>query len=189
VNAPRIAPGNRGEVGAFGWAFSGVAGLVSGTTPPNVFLTMGRHRRLFRGWLRFAGRLMPGGRLPRRETELVILRVAHLTGCRYEFDHHVHLGRRAGVTSGDVERVVEGPDAQGWSPREAAILSAVDQLHETGDLDDERWGRLHRFLGERDLIELVLLVGHYEMLATFIRTMRIQPDTPRRGRLDPRTLG
>ena len=69
----------------------------AGTSPPNLFLTLGRHRKLFRGWLRFAGRLMPGGKLPRRETELVILRVAHLRSCQYEFDHHVHLGRRAGL--------------------------------------------------------------------------------------------
>ena len=59
-------------------------------------MTLGRHRPLFRGWLRFAGRLMPGGKLPRRETEMVILRVAHLRQCAYEFEHHARLARRAG---------------------------------------------------------------------------------------------
>ena len=57
---------------------------MTGTEPPGVFLTLGRHRRLFWGWLLFAGSLMPGGRLPRRETELVILRVATLAGNDYE---------------------------------------------------------------------------------------------------------
>ena len=59
--APRIAPGTRREVGLFAYGFSRIAGLVTRTNPPNLFLTMGRAPKLFRGWLRFAGRLMPGG--------------------------------------------------------------------------------------------------------------------------------
>jgi len=179
--APRIAPGGRRDIGGLAWVIAQVSGRVSGTTAPNLFLTLGRHRKLFRGWLRFAGRLMPGGTLPRRETELVILRVAHLRACSYEFDHHVHLGRRAGVTATDVERVVEGPTAAGWSEREQAILGAVDQLHHAQDLDDDGWTRLRAHLDEKQAIELLLLAGHYEMLATTIAALRLQPDTPRRG--------
>jgi AhpD family alkylhydroperoxidase len=176
VSGPRIAPGSRREVGLPGWAISRVAGRVSGTAPPNLFLTMGRQRKLFRGWLRFAGRLMPGGSLPRRETELVILRVAHLCSCRYEFEHHLKLGRRAGLTDADFARVVDGPDAEGWSPRERAMLEAVDELHRDRDMADSTWTALREHLSEPETVELCLLAGHYEMLATFIGTLRIQPD-------------
>lgn len=160
-------------------ALADLSGRVVGTTPPNLFLTLGRHRALFRGWLRFAGRLMPGGTLPRRETELVILRVAHLAGCRYEFDHHVILGAQAGVDAADVARVVEGSTAGGWSDRERTILVAVEQLHQARDLDDATWAALRGHLSEREAIELLLLAGHYEMLATTIATLRIQPDQHR----------
>ncbi|MFA4928959.1 MAG: carboxymuconolactone decarboxylase family protein [Patulibacter sp.] len=179
MSAPRIAPGTRRQVGTFTWAFAAVAGRVTGTTPPNLFLTLGRHRKLFRGWLRFAGRLMPGGTLPRRESELVILRVAHLRSCAYEFEHHVRLGRRAGVVAADVERIRQGPGADGWSPRERTLLTAVDRLHHDQDLDDATWTALRGELDEPAAIELCLLVGHYEMLATAIHTLRIQPDRPR----------
>ncbi len=175
----RIEPGDRHDVGMVTWGISAVAGRVGGTRPPHLFLTLGRHRKLFRGWLRFAGRLMPGGRLPRRQTELVILRVAHLRDCAYEFEHHVRLGARAGVTRADVDRLVIGPGASGWTPRERAMLEAVDALHHHGDLDDARWSALAAHLDVRELIELVLLVGHYEMLATAITALRIQPDAPR----------
>lgn len=177
--APRIAPGTRRQIGTPAWAFAAIAGRVTGTTPPNLFLTLGRHRKLFRGWLRFAGRLMPGGTLPRRESELVILRVAHLRSCAYEFAHHVRLGRRAGVTAADVERVREGPEADGWTPRERTLLRTVDRLHRDQDLDDAGWAELRGELDEPTAIELCLLVGHYEMLATVIHTLRIQPDVPR----------
>ncbi|MFC7303436.1 carboxymuconolactone decarboxylase family protein [Streptomyces monticola] len=159
-----------------------MTGLVSGTRPPALFLVLGRHRRLFRGWLRFAGRLMPGGTLPRRETELVILRTAHLRDCAYEFEHHKRIGRRAGVTRADLDRIVGSLDDPAWSAREQAILAATDMLHERQDLDDATWRRLRTHLDEAAAIELLLLAGHYQMLATTITALRLKPDAPLRGR-------
>jgi AhpD family alkylhydroperoxidase len=179
MSAPRITPGDRHEAGLFAWGFAQLAGRVSKTNPPHLFLTMGRQHKLFRGWLRFAGRLMPGGSLPRRDTELVILRVARLRDCAYEFDHHVQLGRRVGVTAEDVARVQAGPEADGWSHRERALLRAVDALHRDHDLDDGTWTALRAHLDEPHAIEFVLLVGHYEMLATFLLTLRVVPDRHR----------
>ncbi|HEY7875966.1 MAG TPA: carboxymuconolactone decarboxylase family protein [Actinomycetota bacterium] len=173
----RIPPGERADVGSVNWAIARIAGRVAGTAPPNLFLTLGRHRRLFRRWLRFAGGLMPGGRLRRRETELVILRVAHLCSSSYEFEHHVRLGRRAGLRDVDFDAITGPLDRGPWSEREAAMLAAVDQLHGGGDLDDSAWAALRRHLDDRDCIELLLLVGHYEMLATFLRTLRVPHDS------------
>jgi len=179
VTAPRIPPGGRREVGVRTWLFSRIAGRVTGTTPPNLFLTLGRHPKLFHGWLRFAGRLMPRGTLPRRDTELVILRVAHLASCEYEWHHHVRLGRRAGFTDADISRIAEGPHADGWSERQAVLLEAVDALHRDRDLDGATWESLRRQLDERETIEFLLLVGHYEMLATTINTLGIETDRRR----------
>jgi AhpD family alkylhydroperoxidase len=178
----RIAAGGRRDAGLFAWGFAQLAGRVTRTNPPNLFLTMGRAPRLFRGWLRFAGRLMPGGTLPRRDTELIILRVAHLRGCAYEFEHHRRLAARAGVTASDVARVQVGASAEGWTARERVLLGAVDELHERHDLDDATWAALRGQLDEARCVEFLLLVGHYEMLATFITTLRIEPDRPRARR-------
>ncbi len=177
---PRIAPGSRRQLGPIVWLFAQAAGLVAGTGPPNLFLTVGRHRRLFRGWLHFAGRLMPGGTLPRHDTELIILRVAHLRSCAYEFDQHVRLGRRAGIHEADVQRVIEGPAATGWTPRQRSLLGAVDMLHGRQSLDDTTWTQLRSHLDDAGCIEFCFLVGHYEMLATVLVTLMVHPDRPRR---------
>jgi alkylhydroperoxidase family enzyme len=58
--------------------------------------------------------IAPGSR---REAGLIILRVAHLRSCEYEFAHHVALSRRAGVHAADVTRVQDGPSAAGRSVR------------------------------------------------------------------------
>jgi AhpD family alkylhydroperoxidase len=169
---PRIQP----DVGVVNWAISAISGRVAGTGPPNLFMTLGRHRRLFFGWLHFAGRLMPGGQLPRRETELVILRTAHLRDCQYEFEHHRHLAGKAGVTPQEIERLTNDLEGSQWSPRERALLGACDELHEKQDLSDETWQALAQHLDDRLIIEVVLLAAHYQMLATVIATLRVEPD-------------
>ena len=176
MSDPRIRPGGRVDVGLINWSISRIAGRVAGTNPPNLFLTMSRHRRLFRGWLRFAGQLMPGGSLPRRDTELVILRVAHLRESAYELEQHTRLARRAGLNHADIERVARGPTDEGWSSRQRVLLEVTDELISTRDVSDETWTSLSQHLDERRRIELVMLAGHYDMLATFIRTLRIRPD-------------
>ena len=177
--APRIAPGTRKELGLPIWVFTRLAGRATRTAPPAIFTTLGRGRGLFWGWLHFAGRLMPGGKLPRRETELVILRVAAVRRCDYEFEHHVRLGRRAGVTAADVERVRAGSAADGWTDQERLLMTVTEEVLETRDLSDATWSALRAAYDERTVIELLLLVGHYDMLATTLMTLRLQPDPPR----------
>src|SRR5437763_965832 len=146
--APRIAPGSRRELGQVNALICRIAARATRTPPPNLFTTLGRHRRLFRGWLRFAGRLMPGGKLPRRETELVILRVSHLRGCAYEREHHIGMGRRAGLSASEIEHTAGAPADGAWSERERAILAAVDELVADRDLGDETWAALRTHLDE-----------------------------------------
>lgn len=186
---PRLAPARRSEVGWLNARILDVLRRGARTPkPPNLFATLARHRRLFRGWLLFAGTLMPGGRLPRSETELVILRVAHNCGCEYEWRHHERLGQAAGLAAAAIARVREGPDAEGWSTREQLVLRAADALHRHRDISDDLWAGLRESFSEVELIELVMLVGHYEMLAATIETLRIQPDPPAREGHEARPL-
>jgi AhpD family alkylhydroperoxidase len=176
--SPRIGPGSRHQIGLVNAGIARLAGLATRGKPPHIFTTLARHRGLFRRWLWFAGGLMPGGKLPRAETELVILRVAHNTGCEYEWSHHERLGRRVGLGAEEIARVREGPAAPGWPERRAMLLEAADELHRSGVIGDELWGRLSGELSEVELIELCLLVGHYEMLAMTLNSLRVEPDFP-----------
>jgi alkylhydroperoxidase family enzyme len=177
ATAPRIPPGRPREIGLIATVITQIGGRVIGSGPPNVFTTLARHRGLFLPWLMFAGRLMPRGRLPRRDTELVILRVAHLCGSEYEWRHHERIGRRAGLTTEQVERVREGADPGGWSARETLLLRAVDELHETRNIADELWAGLRAEYSDAELIELCMLTGHYEMLAMTLNALRVQPES------------
>ena len=181
LEAPRISPGGRREIGTINVAITRILGVATGGGPPNVFTTLARHRGLFRRWLRFAGALMPGGLLPRHESELVILRVAANCRCEYEWLHHERLGRIAGLTPAQIQAVRSGPDADGWSDRERLLLRAADELHRERDLSAELWGELRPLMSDPELIELCLLIGHYEMLAMTLNALRVAPDVLPQG--------
>jgi alkylhydroperoxidase family enzyme len=172
----RIQPGTAREIGRVNFTIARVVGAATGGPPPHIFTTLARHRRLFRKWLRFAGALMPGGTLPREESELLILRVAHNCGSDYEWRHHERLGRAAGLSAEEVERVREGADAEGWSPRRRLLLRAADELHSDRALSDELWAELRPELADAELIELCMLIGHYEMLAMTLNSLQVEPD-------------
>lgn len=175
MTQPRIAPGNLRQLGPLNWAFCRIAARALGLTDMHIFSTLGRTGGLFRGWLHYSARLMPFGTLSRRDTELVIIRTAHLRRCAYELDHHIRLGRRAGIDGPTAERITAGPDA-GWSPRDAAILHAVDELVADRDITDATWSALTGHLTEKQQVGLVMLVGQYDSLATTIGTLRIERD-------------
>jgi len=180
TQTPRIAPGTRADIGPINAAIASFLQLAGGTRqPPHLFTTLARHRRLFRPWLRFAGALMPGGKLPRVDSELVILRVAHNCHSEYESRHHERLGPAAGLTEAQVEAIRgDDPAASGeFTGRAQLLLGAADELHDAREISDELWAQLSEHFNEVELIELCMLVGHYEMLAMTLNSLRVVPDT------------
>lgn len=173
---PRIGPGARRETGIVNFVIARVLGAATGTGPPNLFTTIGRHRKLLRPWLRFAAALMPRGALPRQDSELVILRVADNYRCEYERRHHVRLAALSGLSDAQIAAVPAGADGHLWSQRQAALLRATDELHADRRISDDLWAELRAVLSETELIELPMLVGHYEMVAMTVNALGIVPD-------------
>ncbi|MDJ0395967.1 carboxymuconolactone decarboxylase family protein [Rhodococcus sp. G-MC3] len=176
MTTPRIPTGSFKNLGPVNWVLWRILSKAAGAPDAHLFSTLGRTKGLFRGWLFYSGKLMPGGRISRKETELVINRVAFLRDCGYEMDHHSRIGRRFGVTKELLAQVHEGPAAAGLSPRYRTILGATDELLETKNLSDETWAGLAGEFDQRQLIEFLLLVSQYDGLATTIGTLRIERD-------------
>jgi AhpD family alkylhydroperoxidase len=188
LRGARIAPGSPAEIGWVNAAITRVLGVATGGRPPHLFTTLARHRGLFRRWLWFAAALMPGGVLPRADSELLILRVAANCGCDYEWGHHERIALTAGLSA---EQIADVRDGEGdFSQRQLLLLRAADELHAGRELSDETWAKLSAFLSEVELIELCMLVGHYEMLAMTLNSLRVEPDVlpDRQPRLMARVL-
>ena len=146
--------------------------------PMHIFATLARAPDLFRRWMGFGGALLYGS-LPGRLCEIVILRTAYRFDGFYEWAQHVEMGQARGVTLEEIEALggsTGALDAVDWAPLERAALRAVDETREDGGVSDSTWAELSEHLDDAGLIELLMLIAHYLMLTTVLRSIRLQPE-------------
>jgi alkylhydroperoxidase family enzyme len=112
--------------------------------------------------------------LPPRVREIAILRTGWLCGSEYEWGQHAALARKVGISDEEIARVKRGPEAEGWTELEAAVLRAADELHSDACITDETWAVLAAHFDERQLIEVPMLVGQYHIVSFTLNTLGIQ---------------
>jgi alkylhydroperoxidase family enzyme len=142
----------------------------------NIFPTFAQHQELFRAWLPFGGFLLTAGKLPGRDRELLILRTAANCESSYEWGQHVRISLDGGIEREAIDRVLEGPDADGWSSHEAALLRAADELHRDSRISDGTWEALAETFDAEQLIEATMVVGHYHMVAFALNSLGVELD-------------
>jgi alkylhydroperoxidase family enzyme len=143
-----------------------------------------RHPALAKAFLTFNNHVAIASSVSRRIRELLILRISWLRRSEYEFAQHVVLGRNAGLSEVELERVQFGPDAPGWDPVDADLLHAVDELHVDARIRDATWTRLSAHFSRTQLMDIVFAVGCYEILAMVFKTFGVELE-PGAEPLDP----
>lgn len=151
-------------------------GMGSPLSANNIFPTFAQHPDLFKVWLPFGGKLLGGSSLPERERELLILRTSVNSRSSYEWGQHVRIARYIGMADEEIDRVLEGPGAQGWTPHEAALLRAVDELEDSSLISDATWATLEDTYDRQQMIEMTMLVGHYKMVAFALNSFGVELD-------------
>jgi 4-carboxymuconolactone decarboxylase len=142
---------------------------------PNVLGTLLHHPALAGPFLAYNNVLLQNPTLEPRHRELMVLRVAWRTRCRYELVQHARLAPRLGITAEEITAIAGGPPVE-WTPLETALLDATDQLVDGYRVDDDTWKRLAEQLDERRLVELVFVVGTYVGLAMAFNSFGLQVD-------------
>ena len=175
----RIPAGRFRELGLINWILTKSAARTVGAPQMHLFATLGQHKRLFLSMMPYSGLLLRG-RLPRADTELVILRVAHLRNSEYELQHHRKMGRRRGLDDQTQAKIFAWPDTTGGlTPRQQALLSATDEFINDRSISAEVWQQLSSHLDRRQLIEFCMLAGQYDGLAATMSALDIPLDNPR----------
>ncbi len=139
----------------------------------NVFLTLVRHPRVYKRLVPF-GTVMLHGTIPPRDRELLILRTADRCGCVYEQTHHEHIAFARGVEDDEIAAIHRGPDDARWSPFDAALLRAVDELHDHQRISDATWQTIAERYEQSQMIELPMLIGHYHLMAFTLNSLGVQ---------------
>lgn len=174
----RIPQGGRRELGLVNSIIARFAARLIRAPKMHLFTTLGQHRLLFLSFLPYSGVLLNWGKLPKRDKELVILRVGHLRGSEYELQQHRRLARSRGVDKVLQDKIFDGPGAEGLTDRQRTLLKSVDEFVLDRDLSDETFGELSGHLDRRQVIEFCALAGHYDAIAAILATLRVPMDFP-----------
>lgn len=177
--SPRVQPGGRRELGLVNWLIArNAARKIQGDGDMHLFTVLGQHRALFRAFWIYSGQLLGRGKLSLSDKELVVLRVAHLRNSKYELQQHTQLGRKRGVDNALQDRIFAGPDAEGLTDRQRAMLRAVDEFVTRRDVSDDTFARLANYLDSQQIIEFCALAAHYDGIAAILATLRVPLDYP-----------
>ncbi|MFZ2175427.1 MAG: carboxymuconolactone decarboxylase family protein [Rhodococcus sp. (in: high G+C Gram-positive bacteria)] len=142
----------------------------------NLLGTLARYPSLSMGFLTFNRHLLSTSALSARQRELLVLRVAAIRQSDYEWAQHVILAERAGIQADEITRIVDGPDAPGWTVFERSLLKSVDELLADGVVSDETWTVLAAEFDDQQLMDVVFTVGCYSMLAMALRSFGVEPE-------------
>ena len=141
----------------------------------NIFRVLMQNPKLARSWSRFAGYILGGQSLPARDREILILRIGWLNQAPYEWEQHVRIGKAAGLTDDEIDRISKGPKA-GWDRHEAALIQATDDLYENSVVSDETWKQLSERYSIEQMMDAVFTVGQYNLVSWALNSCGVPLD-------------
>jgi 4-carboxymuconolactone decarboxylase len=113
--------------------------------------------------------------LPGAVRELVILSVARVFDCAFEWAYHVPEARKAGVSAATIQ-AVRGRRPPG-DRDEALVVDYVSQLLVTHRAEDGTVAALRARLGLEGVVELTATIGYYAMLACTLNAFDVRPES------------
>jgi alkylhydroperoxidase family enzyme len=118
--------------------------------------------------------------LSMREREIVIDRTCARCGCEYEWGVHVaFFAARVGLDQSQISSLTAGrADDECWADeRDRLLIRAVDALHESADIPDALWRSLAEHFDDKNLLDLLLLIGWYHAISFVARATRVPLET------------
>ena len=148
----------------------------------NVIGTLSRHPEASKRIGQVSTHVLgPTSTLPPRDRELLILRTAWLCQAEYEWAQHVLIAQQARLTDAEINRCREGPEADGWTPFDANLLRAADELHAEQQISDATWAELSQQYDTLQMMDVVFAVGQYTLIAIALKSFGTPLDEGLKG--------
>ncbi|MFI6650480.1 carboxymuconolactone decarboxylase family protein [Streptomyces sp. NPDC050529] len=148
--------------------------------PLALFRVLHRNPELASRMFALGAGLLGHGLLPAIDREIVIARTTARTGCAYEWGvHAATLAQQAGLSPEQLRATTETHATAGaaWLPHHAALLDAVDELHDTAQLPQSTWDTLSVHYEDAQLLELLVLIGWYRTISYLANGLLIKEES------------
>ncbi|KAH8433010.1 carboxymuconolactone decarboxylase family protein [Aspergillus melleus] len=149
----------------------------------NIIHTITQSRGLAPHLISLVGACFDGKQrsLPVLDWQLIVLRVATVLDCKYEWDVNLPVSEAHGMPQDKIQRigcpassVVSGKGP--WTDRERVLLRLVDEQLAKYTNAEETIREALGCLSEGALVEVLIVIGLYATLARLIKGLRIDDD-------------
>lgn len=115
--------------------------------------------------------------VPPLERELVVLVVAVLEECEYEWAQHAQIAASMGIPPAQIDAIRAGDFTSAvFNERETALFEFTRQTVKNVRVDDPAYNAVAAFYSHRQIIELLYTIGSYMMLARIMEVAQIEVD-------------
>lgn len=145
----------------------------------NVFKMMAHAETNFAPLMRLGASILGHQQLDGRLRELAILRVARLSAAEYEWQQHVPIAAATGVTEAQVAALRRGEiDPACFDSTERLVLRFTTEVVQDAGASPRTVAAMQGRFSARELVELVVAVGFYMMVARLMETTAIDLEAP-----------
>lgn len=151
-----------------------ITGGKSQLSAKNINKMVAHAENSARHFMRLGNSLLTQGKLDARLRELAILRIAALCDSRYEWYQHEIIAKQVGVPEEQIEAVMGSIESPVFNDQEKAVLKYTEEVTQHVKSSDEAFAELTKFLDHRELVELTLAIGFYNLVARFLENTGVE---------------
>jgi 4-carboxymuconolactone decarboxylase len=145
----------------------------------HIFGILGHAHDAFGPMIRYGRSLVTQSELPAHLREIAVLRVSHLTpGARYLWVEHVPIALALGVGQDQVDALASD-DLAVLGDDERLVARFTDQVVRDATPDDATWEQMTARFSPRQIVELMLAIGHFMTFSRIHATVRVELEDDR----------
>jgi 4-carboxymuconolactone decarboxylase len=143
----------------------------------NVYKTLLHTPDIASVWLDLVNAVRWKTDLDGRLREIVIVRVGYLNKCVYVVKQHVPvISVPEGLPKEEADTLADWRNSKFFSERERAALAYADAMTRDIDVPDAVFAELRKHFSERQIVELTVLIGCYNMHTRVGQALQIDPE-------------
>jgi alkylhydroperoxidase family enzyme len=147
--------------------------------PLNIFRMMAHAEHDFRPMIQLGTAILGRQKLSAKLRELVILRVGRLSKAEYEWVQHVPIALACGATREQIEALERDDiEAPCFDQTERTALRFATEVLRDVRASQAIFDALAGLLTTQEVVELVITVGYYMMIARLLETTGVDIDPP-----------
>ena len=143
----------------------------------NIYRLMLHSPVLANAWFDLNQAVRYGTEIDGQSRELAVIRVAILNNVEYvQRAHGPAYALKEGLTPEQVAALANWQPSQLFSAQQRALLAYTDAMTREIDVPDTVFADLRNHFTERQIVELTMLVGAYNMLTRFLKALKVDPE-------------